>query len=396
MKIIPTPPPENIKFRGFLTKRLTTCAQPVKGMSVLRARVKNHLHSDGLSDGFSLVELMIGLTLSLILTVAIISVYLAQKNIYKTNSAQASIQNAESAIAALVTPTIRAAGFSGCTTVLQALSNLNAGGPAPLGALSTTASMVMGYGSTASSPITITDDNATNSATATNWSPSLDASLTGHVEAVSDVLVVLGPVPGSQPIGVTTFTAGANSLVLQNSTGISVGQFAAVSDCLKASIFTITAVAGTTVTHEAGAGALANANAALAVNYPAGSQFVTLTQTAFFVASDPSGQSSLVKASLNTNGTWTFQSLVPGVETMKVLYGIGANGSLTQYVEANAVVNWGQIYAIRIGFLIEGQQGSSTLPPTQFSVLGTTVNVPADNRLRHVFEMTINIRNSAS
>ena len=139
---------------------------------------------------------------------------------------------------------------------------------------------------------------------------------------------------------------------------------------------------------------MANANSALVVNYPTGSQFIPLTQTAFFVANDPGGQSSLMRATLSSAGTWTTQSLVPGVQTMKVLYGIGTNGIPTQYVAANAVTNWGQIYSIRIGFLIEGQPGSATLPQTSYSVLGTTVNVPADNKLRHVYLMTINLRNS--
>ena len=347
--------------------------------------------------GFSLVEIMIGLTLGIILSIGIITVYLAQKNIYKTNVSQASIQNAESAIAQLITPTIRSAGFGGCNTLLTALSNLNAGGPPPLGTLSTTPSMVMGYGATAGSPMTITQTNAANSANANNWSPSLaTSSLTGNVQATSDVLIVLGGKPGSQPVGVTAATASSNSVTLQNTTGISVGQFGAVSDCSKTSIFAITTVAGSTVTHASAIGALTNANNVLLVNYSIGAQFVPLSQTAFFVANDPGGQSSLMRATLNAGGTWTFQSLVPGVDTMKVLYGIGSNGVLTQYVSANAVSNWGQVYAIRIGFLIEGQQGSETSPPTQFTVLGTTVNVPADNRLRHVYEMTINIRNSSS
>ena len=348
------------------------------------------------SRGFSLVEIMVGLTLGVILSVAVIGVYLAQKNAYKTNTAQATLQSSESAIAALLTPTIRSAGFCGCTNISQALSNLNTGGPAPLGTLGTLASMIMGYDAAAGTTITIGQENASNSATSSDWSLGLDSTLTGSIQATSDVLVVLGGSPGTQPIGVTTFTPGGASFILQNATGVSAGQFAAVSDCLKASVFLITAVAGTTVSHAAGTGALTNASDALAVNYPPGAQFVMLTQTAFFVAKDPGGQSALVRATLNSDGTWALQSLIPGVDTMQVLYGVGTNGVPSQYVPASAVVNWGQVYSIRLGFLLEGQPGSSTLPPTQFSVLGTTVNVPADNRLRHVYQMTINIRNSAS
>ena len=349
-----------------------------------------------IARGFSLVEIMIGLTLGIILSIAVIGVYLAQKNIYRTNTSQAIIQNAESAIAGLVTPTIRAAGFCGCATIIKALSNLNAGGPPPISTLSTNPSIIMGYDSIAGTTITISQNNATNSASSASWTPGLDASLTGNIQPTSDVLVVLGGVPGSQPIGVITFTPGSTEIVLQNTTGILAGQFGAISDCLKATVFQVTSVVGTTINHSAGAGALTNASDALSVNYAPGSQFVPLTQTAFFVAHDPSGQSALARATLNADGTWTIQSLAPGVDTMQVLYGTGSNGVPTQYVPASAVANWGQVYAIRLGFLLEGQPGSNTLPPTEFSVLGTTVKVPADNRLRHVYEMTINLRNSSS
>jgi type IV pilus assembly protein PilW len=343
--------------------------------------------------GISLVEIMVGLTLGVILSIAIIGVYIAQKNTYKTNASQASIQNAENAISALVSPTIRAAGFCGCATLLQGLSHLNGGGAPPLGTLGNNLSMVMGYDAASGNALTITN-NASNSNTATDWTAGLDASLLGNIVATSDVLIVLGGTPGSQPISVTAMDEGSVSLTLQNTTGVAAGQFGAVSDCLKASIFQITGVTGNTISHAAGGGVLDNASDVLTVNYAPGSQFVSLTQTAFFVAQNSSGQSALMRATLNTDGTWTIQSLAPGVDTMQVRYGIGSNGIPSQYVPASAVTNWGQVYAVRLGFLLEGQQGSGTKTATQFSVLGTTVNVPADNRLRHVYEMTINLRNA--
>ena len=346
--------------------------------------------------GFSLVELMVGLTLGLMLSIAVLGVYMAQVNTYKTNVSQAGSQNIISAITALVTPTVHSAGFCGCSSITQALSNLRAGGPPPLGTMSTTPTMIMGYDAAAGTTINITQNNAANSSNASAWSPSLDASLLGNVEAISDVLIVLSPLPGSSPIAVTAFTSGSSSVTLQNTTGVTAGQFAAISDCSKASIFQVTGVAGTTVTHAAGSGVLSNATDALAVNYPIGSQFVILTQTAFFVARDGSGQSALIRATLNAGGTWTLQSLVPDIETMQVLYGIGSNGTLSQYVRASSVANWNQVYAIRLGFIIEGQAGSGSKTPTVYSVLGTTVNVLSDNRLRHVFEMTINLRNTNS
>lgn len=96
-----------------------------------------------------------------------------------------------------------------------------------------------------------------------------------------------------------------------------------------------------------------------------------------------------------TGTTWDVQPIVPGVEIMKVLYGTGANGVVTNYVPANSVTNWSQVYAVRIGFLIAGQKGSGTGSTTAFQVLDTSVTpASTDDRLRHVFEITINLRNA--
>lgn len=346
--------------------------------------------------GFSIVETMIGITLGIILSIAILSVYLAQKNTYRTNTSQALIQNTESAIAALMIPTIRSAGFCGCNSAIFALSNLNEGGPPPLGSLSTTPSIIYGYDASAGTTINITQDNAANSSQSNQWSPGLDRSLTGNVQPSSDIISVFGPPIGTAPIGIITITSGSSSFTLQSATSLAVGGFGAISDCLKATVFQITNVTGATISHTAGTGALTNASSGFTNNYQPGAQFVQIIQTAFFVANDPSGQSALRRATLNPDGTWSIQSLVPGVDTMQVLYGIGSNGVPAEYVPASAVTNWGQVYAVRLGFLLEGQVGSATLNATTYSVLGTTVNVPADNRLRHVFEMTIQLRNAQS
>ena len=349
----------------------------------------NRLHG----YGFSIVEILVGLTLGAIFSTAVLGIYIAQKSTFKTNESQANIQNTESAITALLSPAIRSAGYCGCTTISKATSNLNAGGPPPLSTLTTLSTMVMGYESATN---TIPQNNPANSTNAANWSPSLDASLVGNVAAASDVLVVLGGTPGEEPIAVTSFTLGSSSFDIQSAAGVTSGQFAAISDCLKATIFNITSVAGNTISHVGGNGALSNINDTFSVNYPVGSQFVTLTQTAFFVSQDPSGQSALMRGTLNANGTWSIQSLASGVDSMQVRFGTGTNGIPTQYVAASAVTNWSQVYAVRIGFLIEGNPGSQTRPSTQYSILGTTITVPADNRLRDVFEMTIQLRNAAS
>lgn len=358
--------------------------------------MKNKSRPKRYCTGFSLVELMIAILISLLLTYAVLRIYLAQTQLYKTSNSQDVIQSTENAIVNLVTPVIRSTGFTGCGTVISAFSNLNAGGPSPIGTINTNPIMVMGYSGTGST-YTISQDNPANDGGVSDWTPSLEPTLAGSVEKGNDVIIVFGSAPAAYPLGVTAIDATSSSFTVDTTAGttINTGQFGAVSDCGKTVIFQITGVAGNTISHASGTGTLANASSNLPANFIVGAQFIPLQQTAFFVGQGQGGQSSLMRAILVGN-TWNIQPIVPGVEFMQVEYGIGSNGVITQYVPASAVVNWSQVYAVRMGFLIEGQIGSGTLSTQKFTVLDTTVTVPADNRIRHVFEITINLRNALS
>ena len=352
--------------------------------------------------GFTLLELLVAMSIGIFLIGAAIVVSSVQSQVYKGTNAQASIQDAENAITALLTPTIRSAGFDGCSNLSTAVSNLNSGGPSPLGSIATAPTIVFGYDyqntAGSGSTLTIAADNAANDTNAGHWSPSLDSTLVGNVIPGSDVLVVLGAAAGSRPVGVTASVKGSNSVSVRDTSGFVVGDWAAVSDCLKSSVFRITSIATNDLVHEAGSGALANATAALALNYPVGSQAVPLRQTAFFVSNGVGGQSVLTRGTL-VGATWNFEQLVPGVETMQVLYGIGAaaDGLVTTYVPASAVTDWTLVHSIRLAFLIEGRVGAGASPAASApNVLGTTVTPPTDGMLRHVYEMTVDLRNSAT
>ena len=349
--------------------------------------------------GYTLLELLVAMTIGIVLIGAVIMVYVTQTQIYKATNSQAGTQNAENAIAALVTPAIRAAGFMGCSNIWQPfVSNLNAGGPAPVGTLATP-SLLAGYdasGTAGTGTLTLTQRNPANDSVVTHWTPNLNATLASQVETGSDVLVVLGALPGSQPVAVTTITSAATILTVQSATGLAAGQLAVVSDCGKATIFKITGVAGTTLTHAAGASALDNVTAALPVNFNS-PWLIPIQQTAIYVAQGQGGQSVLMLATYS-GGAWTASPLVPGVQTLQVLYGVDtdADGVVDKYVPASALTAATPVFSVRLGFLIEGQPGSAgPTNPTQFTILGTTVNIPQDTRQRRVYEMTVNLRNAS-
>ncbi len=344
-------------------------------------------------NGFSLVELMISTLIGLIISYTVLQVYLTQSQFYKSSNSQSLILSTENAIINLLTPAIRSAGFLGCGTTATAISNLNAGAPDPLGTLNTVPAMIIGYNGSGTS-FTFTQTNPANDTNNTHWSPNLPATLNGQVVQGNDVVIVLGAIPGTAPIGVTQIDPGSTTVGLQSTTGtnITAGQLGAVSDCVKSIIFQITSAGANSVTHSSGAGSMQNASSTFPVNFPVGSQFMQVQETAFFIGQGQGGQSSLMRGILN-GGAWTVEPLVPGIEFMKVQYGIGDNRLITQYVSANAVTDWTKVYSVRIGFLIAGKIGSASSART-YTVLDTTVTVPADNLLRHTYEMTIQLRNS--
>lgn len=346
-------------------------------------------------QGLTIVEFMIATGIGLLLSLALIKMYYTQIQIYKTSNAQTLVQTTQNAIEYLVLPTIRNAGFMGCSTVSTTLSNLNGGGVKPLGTLNTTPAMIMGYnGGTGN--ITLSANPANNS-TASNWSPSLDPSLTGKLQRWSDVLIVLGPPADDFPVSVNSISTSSSTLTVGSLNGmtISTGSFGAVSDCAKSILFQITGISGASITHNASSGAFGNSKSNISVNFAPGAQFIPIQQSAFFVAQGDGGQSSLMLAVLNGN-TWSVQPIIPGVTLMKILYGIGSNGVVSQYTTAGNVTNWSNVYAIKIGFLFEGALGSGSpqANPTQFNLLGSLVTVPSDTRLRRTLEMTISLRNA--
>ena len=350
--------------------------------------------------GFTLLEIMVALTLGVLLLGPVIGLSLTQSQVYKSSHSQASIQNAENAISALLVPTVRAAGFIGCGALASAVSNLIPGGPPPLGALNSTPAMLAGFDSIGtagpSSSWTIGADNQANELDATRWSPALDSSLAGHVLPGSDVLIVLSAAPGSQPVAAAGSVAGSNSVSAADTSSFSIGQIVAVSDCLKSSIFSVTGISSNTLVHAAGSGAMANATAALSLNFAPGAQLVSVQQTAFFVAHGTAGQSVLMRATW-TGTTWKHEPIVPGIDSMQVLYGIGtaADGVIARYVPASAVPDWTLVHGVHLAFLIQGRPGSAARGGMAAPVLlGTTVTPPADTRLRRVYELTVHLRNA--
>lgn len=337
---------------------------------------------------------MVAITIGLLLLTALVGIMVGGRKDYSTNTGQGMLQNAGATLSSVISQTARSAGFFGCsgTSTSNALVTAN-------GLLSSFNSPVIGYDATlASSTLTLAALNGNNDSTLTDWSPTLDSSLQGKVAQGSDVLVFSGQTNGTTPVWVNTYaSAGSTALATLAASGVVANNLLAVSNCGHSTILQVNNVSSTS------SGSVINLKQALDADFPVGSVAVPLSQTAYFVAQATGAQSALYQAVYDgTAASWQLTPVVPGVDMLQVWYGVGSTpGVTTQYLRASQVSNWAQVNSLRIAALLEGPLGSAPAGgragcanQTNWTVLGNTVVVPCDTRLRHVYTMTVSLRNA--
>ncbi len=108
------------------------------------------------------------------------------------------------------------------------------------------------------------------------------------------------------------------------------------------------------------------------------------------------------------------QTIVRGVESFQVMYGIDGDGDSlpNRWVSAQDVTDWMLVRAVRVGFVLRGRPGSSqgtsavtggdVLYPLGKDFIGTSTETglaftpPVDSRIRRAYTSTYMLRNSAS
>jgi type IV pilus assembly protein PilW len=352
--------------------------------------------------GFSLVELMVAITLGLLLTGAVISVFIGSRTAYQSTAGVGDMADGGRFGLNLIGESVRSAGDIACNSAMtatsqsvaagnwftatyaQGITGFEANGTAPPAAIALPANPVVGA--------------------ANNWTPNLVVAMTAAIPAGpgqpvqgSDVLVVASSVPRVAHAYTTLdVVPAANALtVTPMPVAVNPGGYAAVSDCTKSVIFTLPGalVQGATAV---------NLNAGLpGVGFSAGAIVAPLTTTIYYIGTGSDGDASLWRLE-QLNGGPGFalpEELVPDVENMQVLYGVDSNPptqTATAYVTANQVGPL-NVVSIQVALLVASPPGTKPVPvPPPFNLLGTQVTVPGDNRSRQVFYATINLRDAVN
>lgn len=339
------------------------------------------------SDGFSLVELMVAVTLSLILLGGVIALFASSRRSYENNEHLARIQeNGRFALDQIVRD-IRSAGYLGCAKEAPFVNRLK----------------------TATNLLLWDFQNPAQGfqSTGTTWSPAIDSTLVPSAAAInSDVLVVRTPDPDAQTKKVSALMASASADVTVSpaSPAYNAGDTLMVTDCNATSVFEVTGYTAGVIEHVADTsqsaptgGVVSAGNSSVDIGYAfqEGATVLPVRTVVYYV------RQSIDVA--NGNSLWRRmgrnapEELVEGVDSFQVLFGVDttADRIVDDYVTANSVTDWGSVISVQIGLLVRSLEQYGKNPDVDHNVLGVPIAAAADNRERLVFTSTVTLRNKA-
>jgi type IV pilus assembly protein PilW len=377
--------------------------------------------------GFSMVELMVAITLALLLTGAVVSVFVGSRTAYQATAGVGDMSESGRFALNLIGESVRGAGNLACNSAMSATSQNLAAGPAIFafgqGITGFEANGVAGTGNPVGS---IAVPAVPVVGAANKWTPNLDGTFLAAATAAgppaglaqpvegSDVLVLRSSAPRVPPAYTTVDVApGAGNLVVTAMpVAIAPNGYAAVSDCTKSVIFQVNGGAAPRAT------AVPLTVPLVGVGFSAGAVVAPLTTTIYYIGVGSDGDSSLWRLE-QVNGGPGFnppgpEELVPDVENMQVLYGVDTAGTQTAsaYVTADqvGVLN---VVSIQVALLVASPPTTKQLQPAfipacpagptccpagaaPWCPLGNALTAPVDSRVRQVFNATINLRNAVN
>lgn len=341
------------------------------------------------ASGFSLIELMIAMTLSLMVLAAIGWVYFGTMRTYKSHDSLSRMQESARYAFEVIGKDLRMIGAAGCS-----------------------------YSTSA---------NVLN--TNTDWYKNLfgqalsgaEQDGTGETQ-YSDSLRVVRADVAREYVVLAHNSVGAQ-FTLTAASDLTSGQLMLATDCTNAAVFQATSASSANVSHAA-SGTPGNSTInlgplAAAYTYGAGTRLYRLHSAVYYVDNNSVGVPSLFrKMPAGSTAALTAEELVEGVEDMQVAYGVDTtptpdgeadfvdpDGDGDPYLTAaqlddaaspvpggNAAARWQRVVSVRISLLIRTVE-DRVVPSTQtYRYNGADITAP-DLRLRKVFTHVIKVRN---
>lgn len=344
------------------------------------------------SRGYSLIELMVALTIGLIILGAVSTLFVGSKKGYTTQDRLARLQeNARFAMQFIIRD-MRLAGYYGC---VDDITDQN---------LSNTLNGASGFAYNASSPL-----EGFDSSTAT-WYPSgVTTTPSGKISGTDMMMIRMADPSATISISKEMPNSSAE-LEVSSVSGFSEGDIIVVSDCSSADIMQITNVqtAASKLQHAPG-GADAtknppwpgNSTQKLSKSYgTSGSKVMKFISRQYYIGTGASGNPALFRADNAGSGV----ELVDGIERLEFLFGKDTDSDNTPntYLKAGATglqsaVDWSSVVSVRIGILARTlNQEDTDTNSSSYDVDGDGTNdftAPGDRHKRRTFTATVHLRN---
>ena len=352
-------------------------------------------------QGFSLIELMLALTLGLVVTAGIVQLFVDNNRTNQLITGQSRLQESARYALDFISRSTRNAGFYGCDPEDNKLYN------------SLNADWAQMFELNLRVPVEGFDGTGAGNALG-DWSPSL-AALPRNSGAGSVNTIIAG-----NGIDITTLVPSTDILVVRyqvapghrisqridpfddpviednGDVDLQAGDYAVISNCEQAAIFNITGVGGgadKTLTRGTGLGVYANsASKSLSeqgVSYGdatsnLGSVVAEIVTDIYFVAESPNtnNRGDNVTSLWRKSGTDAPVEMVEGISDLQVLFGVDTTPNDTES-SANRYVTFGGV-------------GTNVVRSVRISLEANTVDVVSDSPtpISRTFTQTISLRNS--
>lgn len=338
------------------------------------------------SVGFTLIELMVSITIGLFLSAVVGGVYISSKDSFSYQDAMSRLQENARFAMERIARDVRMAGYSGCGNLSKVANTVNNGSTSWWLNFTTP---VMGY------------DNLSGSQT------QFPSAIAG-----SDAIVLLGVDSDDELSVISHNPVAATIQTTQHS--IQPGAILVITDCSQTSVFqmsgpTNTNANATNVNHNTGnAISPGNCNKELGASCPTAKQYtfkpgaslLQMYANAYYVRASATANNgnALWTCSITdqTSGATQCSELINGIENMQIEYGIDIDSdtSANAYLVASSVSDWTKVVSVRISLLMATPPNAGNLSSKlqTYSYNGSSVTA-TDRRVRHPYTAVISLRN---
>jgi len=327
-------------------------------------------------QGFTLIEIMIAATISLILLAGVGQIFTSNQQTYRVQEAVSRVQENGRFAMHLLTKEIRMAGFTGCASMGSVNNIADVDGVAGADPISDFSTGGINGREQADLPITLFG------------AVQLTAA---QVNPGTDVLIFQRGTDTGVRLTGNMNTVNAN---IQLQTATVNGAFQAddilvISDCSSADIF-----AATNVGNGAGVTTIAHANATnvdnnLSALYGTDATVMKFEHFTFYIANNVAGIPSLYRTRLG-NANIVTEELIEGIEDMEILFGedTDADRTANRYVAANtAGLLMANVVSVRITLTLRTLEDNVSMASAAAAI------AIGDRRIRRTYTTTTSIRN---